>query len=469
LSLKKKRIIMGFNENDILAALIISGIYLLIFALAAMVHILLPKQSELSRKTAHLLGGLVALSFPYIIHDYRVIAVLSILFLGFLLLSKKLGKLQAVHGVNRRSWGAYLFPVSVFLIYVLANGKPALYFVSILVLAVSDTAAALIGSRYGSIKIMVEGNLKSLEGSIAFAFVTFLCVQIPLLLMTDFDKLPIIIIAVIAAAIVTGFELISLSGTDNLFIPLGVFYIVNRLFNYSLPVYFNTLIQLVFSIIIVVLAAGFSRRFRAGGIITMALFIFSSFALCGYWWPFSSVIFLILTALSVNYFTRDNLKEKYEVASVLWIVIIPVILIFISATINDYHILFPVFIAALGSEGFLINMEQMKKKRTKPGHMNQGLEIILIITGLIILISGSVFLPLLFYSKQLNWLALLLLTSAGTAFSIITYQLGKILDPLFKFKPGKNKWMERYNLFGPAAAGCLFTYLLSFLLFRFNY
>ena len=43
----------------------------------------------------------------------------------------------------------------------------------VLVLAVADAAAALVGGRYGRIRYEVEDQCKSLEGSLVFAAVTF--------------------------------------------------------------------------------------------------------------------------------------------------------------------------------------------------------------------------------------------------------------------------------------------------------
>ena len=58
--------------------------------------------------------------------------------------------------MGRKSRGAEYYPLSVFLVFVMTPGRPWLYLAAVLVLAVGDAFAALIGSRYGVIRYEVE-------------------------------------------------------------------------------------------------------------------------------------------------------------------------------------------------------------------------------------------------------------------------------------------------------------------------
>ena len=63
--------------------------------------------------------------------------------------------------------------MAIYLVFLLGYHTPVLYFIAILTLSVSDAVAALIGKRYGSIRFKIEGETKSLEGSVSFFFITF--------------------------------------------------------------------------------------------------------------------------------------------------------------------------------------------------------------------------------------------------------------------------------------------------------
>lgn len=447
---------MNFPLGEIMAGTLLGVLFLLIFVLASVVRAVFPLRAEWSRKTSHLLGGLVALSFPYFIHDDRIIAIMCVLFLLLLVLSKKLGKLRAVHDVDRFSWGAYLFPVAIFLIYVLAKDKIPLYFISILVLSVSDTAAALIGGRYGSLKIPVEGNLKSLEGSVAFAVVTFLCVEIPLLLMTNLGKPETILLALIVALLVTGFELIALSGTDNLFIPLGVFYIANRLPGYPFAVYLNTLFELGLSVVLVVALTGWNKSLRIGWKITMILFLFASQALCGVWWAVSATVFVVILAALYFYYAKTGRRESLEVTAALKVSVLPVIPIFISAALNDPQRGYKVFLTALCSVGILAAYDTFVLEPRAAAPPRVPSDKIVFYASLVMFPLGLILLPVVVFPRALPLLPLLVLVLAGTAASILLYlglQKARGLGRLTETFINKRDWAVGF--------GCLVAYLIS--------
>ena len=137
----------------------------------------------------HFLSGLTALSFPYLIQSPWLVLLLALGFSGLIFLAKKRGILKSINDVNRKSHGALFFPVAVYVIFLLSHDQPVLYFVSILIMTVSDSLAALIGEVYGHISYEVEESTKSLEGSVIFFLTTFLCVHLSLLFMTPLDKL----------------------------------------------------------------------------------------------------------------------------------------------------------------------------------------------------------------------------------------------------------------------------------------
>jgi phytol kinase len=92
-----------------------------------------------------------------------------------------------------------------------------------LTLTLADTVAALIGVAYGQNKYGTTGEMKSVEGSLAFFIVAFLSTGVPLLLFTDTGRAEAILIGMTFGALVMLLEAIAWRGLDNLFIPFGGF------------------------------------------------------------------------------------------------------------------------------------------------------------------------------------------------------------------------------------------------------
>jgi phytol kinase len=92
--------------------------------------------------------------------------------------------------------------------------------VPLLILAVADTAAALVGVEYGKYQFTAWKGHKSLEGAVAFFVAAFFCVHVPVLLFTDTPRLESLMIALNLAMMVMMAELAAWWGLDNLIIPL---------------------------------------------------------------------------------------------------------------------------------------------------------------------------------------------------------------------------------------------------------
>ena len=180
---------------------------------------------EQSRKLLHVGGCGTALLFPVLFHSHwSVLAICGGFFALILFLSRR-GQLHAVDDVKRRSYGGALHPVALYLCYLLATfyGCFAFYEIAILVLALSDAAAALVGERYGRFRYRVDGDdYRSIEGSFFFFLVTYALVHHILLLVIGMAPLEASVLAFMIGVIVTLFESVSLGGADNLAIPIGV-------------------------------------------------------------------------------------------------------------------------------------------------------------------------------------------------------------------------------------------------------
>jgi phytol kinase len=189
---------------------------------------------ETSRKLFHLGGGLTTLALPWMFADVWPVVLLTAITVPTLLALKYVRRLRnglgdVLYGVTRPSLGEVYFPLSACLLFVLAHDRPLLYIVPLLLLTLADPAAAIIGSRYGSLQYVTRDGHKSLEGSLAFFIVSFLGTSGALLLGAPTADVAAPGVALTLALLLTLVEAISWRGLDNLLIPVTGFIFLESL------------------------------------------------------------------------------------------------------------------------------------------------------------------------------------------------------------------------------------------------
>jgi phytol kinase len=181
---------------------------------------------ELQRKCVHVGTGLYALTLPWTFSDRWPAALLICLSLGLLVAIRLRradgGVGEAVHGVARKSYGELFLALSVGFLFFQSHDRPVLYVLPLLVLTLSDAAAALTGTRYGRAHFKVEEGTKSWEGTTMFFLVTWILGLVLLLLMTDIDRGKVVALSLMIAAFGALIEADSWRGYDNLFVPIGI-------------------------------------------------------------------------------------------------------------------------------------------------------------------------------------------------------------------------------------------------------
>ena len=73
--------------------------------------------------------------------------------------------LPSIHGVQRPTGGALLYPFVVLLVLFLSAGDPLRFQIPILLLAFSDALAAVVGLAYGRLHFRIFNDQRSVEGS----------------------------------------------------------------------------------------------------------------------------------------------------------------------------------------------------------------------------------------------------------------------------------------------------------------
>lgn len=173
--------------------------------------------SEFSRKFIHIVVGSQAAFWPFYL-SWNVIVLLGVAFIVVVSISKYFKIFQAIHAVERPTWGEVCFALAVGLLAWIAH-QPWIYAVGLLHMSLADGLAAIVGVHYGtSTRYHVFGHTKSLAGSAAF-----LIVSLGLLSFYSWHVhalAPDLLIGLAIAA--TALENLGRQGLDNLFVPLLV-------------------------------------------------------------------------------------------------------------------------------------------------------------------------------------------------------------------------------------------------------
>lgn len=151
-------------------------------------------RGDATRRYVHAAGASIAALLPAFLTLDESVA-LGVVVAAVLAWTRRHGILRSIHGVQRPTLGAALFPLGLAIAAIVGWPLPASYVLGALAFALADPAAALVGARVASPTWPVWKGRKSLAGSLAFAGVV---VAIGLVAMA---WAPLSLGAIVAAAI----------------------------------------------------------------------------------------------------------------------------------------------------------------------------------------------------------------------------------------------------------------------------
>lgn len=173
---------------------------------------------EFSRKFVHVTVGSFVAFWPFFL-DWQTIRLLSIAFILVVSISRLLGVFQAIHSVQRPTWGELFFACSVGAITLITQNE-WVYAAALLQMSLADGLAAVIGTRYsGKYKYLIFGHPKSLAGTATFFLVSAVILVV---LNSHFPNhlAPAEIVGI--SALASLLENIFIMGLDNLVVPVLV-------------------------------------------------------------------------------------------------------------------------------------------------------------------------------------------------------------------------------------------------------
>lgn len=207
-------------QQQTINLLLLSPAFLGLFALCEWLYHRRGWQAEHSRKVAHAGAGLLSLSFPFLLEDFWLVALICGLFLVILVITKYTGLLRSIHAIDRVSYGSTMFPFVVCLCFWrYAESRQLIqYYLPILIMALADPAACLAGKRFQGIKLYQN---KTLVGSLVF-FLVAVCLTLLLSFSTGYfgSTGNVLVLALLVGLASTAAEAISGHGLDNLTIPV---------------------------------------------------------------------------------------------------------------------------------------------------------------------------------------------------------------------------------------------------------
>lgn len=214
------------NQIALTFIYLIAIVLLLVFT--ELVYRRLGLKGEVTRKIAHFTATLSTVTFPYLFTDHWYVLALAGFFFIVLFISKNGTQLKSIHDITRKSIGSYLLPVSIYLTFYFALelGNRFYYILPIMILAISDPAAGIMGINMKiynhRIKIFGRKLNKTILGSSAFFVSSFLISIIALYFNRMVFDLKTFWLAMGIAVVSTLVEMFSWRGNDNLLVPLTV-------------------------------------------------------------------------------------------------------------------------------------------------------------------------------------------------------------------------------------------------------
>jgi phytol kinase len=280
---------------------------------------------EVVRKLLHVGMGLVTLSFPWVFAEAWPVAALAAASVVVLLALRLTPLGRVLSAVGRTSLGEVYFPVAVAVLFAIYRGSDntppdrrlVLYAVPILLLALADAAAALVGVGYGQHRFVTPDGAKTAEGSVAFFACAFFCVHVPLLLGTDVGRAETLLTALLVAWLATMFEAIAWRGLDNLALPLVSYLLLAAYLDMTLR---DLVVRLAVTAILMAFLAAYRRETTLLGSALLGAYLVSylCWAVGGWQWLLAPLaLFLAYTKLSPkNAVNTQRIHNVHAVASV---------------------------------------------------------------------------------------------------------------------------------------------------------
>jgi phytol kinase len=317
--------------------------FLGLFAALTLYKKLARPHPEATRKLLHAGSGLLTLSFPFVFNERWPVLLLTgatAILIATIKFSpwwhRRLG--NVVDGMARTTLGEIYFPVAVAVVFWMSFGQtPLLFVIPILVLTLADATGAVIGLRYGLSHYV--GASKTVEGSAAFVVVAFFCIHVPLLLWSDVGRVESLLISATLALVVMLLEGSAWRGLDNLFIPIGGFFLLRAYLPLDVPALAVRFVVVVALVILVILSRR-STTLADDSLVAGVFLCYVTWALMGFRWLVPPLLVFVGYSL-MSPSTPENSRRMHDVPVILSVWVAAIAWLAIARAAGDARLIFP--------------------------------------------------------------------------------------------------------------------------------
>jgi dolichol kinase len=180
------------------------------------------------RKLIHIIVGCFIAFWPWFI-SWKAIAWIGVAMLAVVLLNHRVKLIDFHSSINRNTYGDIFFALAIIAAALITDDK-IFFALAILIMSIGDSAANLIGQKYGGKqwRYKVFNHTKTVIGTMAMWFTSICILGVGLLFAHDlvsFSAYATLILVLPPILVVA--ENIGLLGADNLLVPLVVLLALN--------------------------------------------------------------------------------------------------------------------------------------------------------------------------------------------------------------------------------------------------
>ena len=270
---------------------------------------------KVTRKFVHILTGILIALTPFLMESSLPLLCISGIFIIANYVAIRKNWMPGMHATKKISYGTFFYPISFFiLILLLWNNYKSIVMISMLIMAIADAGAAIVGeSIKNPIHYQFSGERKSVQGSLIMFGITLLITFLGLELFSSLDGISTHFLnglwyAIIVALLATACESISYKGSDNLSVPLGAAFTIHYLLSHSINQNIGFTIGVGLALFIAVLTYRF-RFLSASG--AVATFLLGAVVFGIGRWEFSLPLLLFFILSSLISKLGKNWKRKF--------------------------------------------------------------------------------------------------------------------------------------------------------------
>ncbi len=284
----------------------------MLIASAELIRRMLNGSSDLTRKFVHIIAGILMMCSPFVFHSGIPVLIITALTVVGTFFTRRSGLLNSLHAADRDSYGTTYHPLSFFILVLLFwDSSPMILAAAISILAIPDALAAFAGQyRAQPHVIEFDHGTKTVEGMVTMFVTTFLTLWGVFLFFGTATSIPMLIVIFTVSCFVTGWELISFKGTDNLTVPLGAAFMLHY-FLTAHPLFPSE--QLATAVILGITIGAFSFYFNflsLSGSVATFLLATVIYGIGGWMWTIPIFTFFMASSLLSKYGKAK--KKKLE-------------------------------------------------------------------------------------------------------------------------------------------------------------